>query len=92
MREIRTSGSEGGGTGYSTGPPYPYQGSRIRDGEPPRQRLKSRRRERPFHPFPLFSADYLLAARLPYGCGGPERRQGLAADQTATAGGKEEVT
>jgi hypothetical protein len=24
MREIRTSGSEGGGTGYSTGPPYPY--------------------------------------------------------------------
>ena len=25
MREIRTSGSEGGGTGYSTGPPYPYQ-------------------------------------------------------------------
>jgi hypothetical protein len=26
MREIRTSGSEGGGAGYSTGPPYPYQG------------------------------------------------------------------
>ena len=25
MREIRTSGSEGGGAGYSTGPPYPYQ-------------------------------------------------------------------
>ena len=25
MREIRTSGSEGGGTGYSTGPPYPYR-------------------------------------------------------------------
>jgi hypothetical protein len=25
MREIRKSGSEGGGTGYSTGPPYPYQ-------------------------------------------------------------------
>lgn len=25
MREIRLSGSEGGGTGYSTGPPYPYQ-------------------------------------------------------------------
>jgi hypothetical protein len=24
MREIRTSGSEGGGAGYSTGPPYPY--------------------------------------------------------------------
>lgn len=24
MREIRQSGSEGGGTGYSTGPPYPY--------------------------------------------------------------------
>ena len=25
MREIRTSGSEGGGAGYSTGPPYPYR-------------------------------------------------------------------
>jgi hypothetical protein len=25
MREIRTSGSEGGGAGYSTGSPYPYQ-------------------------------------------------------------------
>jgi hypothetical protein len=25
MREIRTSGSEGGGAGYSTGPPYPYK-------------------------------------------------------------------
>src|SRR6476661_8440081 len=24
MREIRQSGSEGGGAGYSTGPPYPY--------------------------------------------------------------------
>ena len=24
MREIRTSGSEGGGAGKSTGPPYPY--------------------------------------------------------------------
>jgi hypothetical protein len=27
MREIRTSGSEGGGTGYSTGSPYPYRAS-----------------------------------------------------------------
>jgi len=26
MREIRTSGSEGGGAGNSTGPPYPYIG------------------------------------------------------------------
>jgi hypothetical protein len=26
MREIRTSGSEGGGAGYTTGPSYPYQG------------------------------------------------------------------
>jgi hypothetical protein len=25
MREIRTSGSEGGGAGNSTGPPYPYK-------------------------------------------------------------------
>ena len=25
MREIRLSGSEGGGTGNSTGSPYPYQ-------------------------------------------------------------------
>jgi hypothetical protein len=25
MREIRTSGSEGGGAGNSTGPPYPYE-------------------------------------------------------------------
>lgn len=25
MREIRTSGSEGGGAGNSTGPPYPYR-------------------------------------------------------------------
>ncbi len=24
MREIRMSGSEGGGAGNSTGPPYPY--------------------------------------------------------------------
>jgi hypothetical protein len=24
MREIRTSGSEGGGAGNLTGPPYPY--------------------------------------------------------------------
>ena len=24
MREIRTSGSEGGGAGHSTGPSYPY--------------------------------------------------------------------
>ena len=24
MREIRQSGSEGGGAGNSTGPPYPY--------------------------------------------------------------------
>ena len=24
MREIRLSGLEGGGTGNSTGPPYPY--------------------------------------------------------------------
>jgi hypothetical protein len=27
MREIRLSGSEGGGAGYSTGPPYPYHRS-----------------------------------------------------------------
>ncbi len=27
MREIRTTGSEGGGTGNSTGPSYPYQNS-----------------------------------------------------------------
>jgi hypothetical protein len=26
MREIRMSGSEGGGAGNSTSPPYPYQG------------------------------------------------------------------
>ena len=25
MREIRTSGSEGGGAGNLTGPPYPYR-------------------------------------------------------------------
>jgi hypothetical protein len=25
MRENRQSGSEGGGTGNSTGPPYPYE-------------------------------------------------------------------
>ncbi len=25
MREIRKSGSEGGGAGNSTGPPYPYR-------------------------------------------------------------------
>ena len=29
MREIRTSGSEGGGAGYSTGSPYPYQEQRL---------------------------------------------------------------
>ena len=28
MREIRLSGSEGGGTGNSTGPPYPYPNAR----------------------------------------------------------------
>ncbi len=33
MREIRSSGSEGGGTG-STGPPYPYH--QIRAGRLPR--------------------------------------------------------
>ena len=30
MREIRTSGSEGGGAGNSTGSPYPYW-----EGRPP---------------------------------------------------------
>ncbi len=29
MREIRTSGSEGGGTGNSTGPSYPYRHQRT---------------------------------------------------------------
>jgi hypothetical protein len=29
MREIRTSGSEGGGAGYTTGPSYPYQGAML---------------------------------------------------------------
>jgi hypothetical protein len=33
MREIRQSGSEGEGTGYSTGPPYPYSGS-VKSGLP----------------------------------------------------------
>src|SRR5947209_16138548 len=33
MREIRMSGSEGGGTGKPTGPPYPYRSvSRGREG------------------------------------------------------------
>ena len=30
MREIRTSGSEGGGAGNSTGSPYPYQEEHTR--------------------------------------------------------------
>jgi hypothetical protein len=36
MREIRTSGSEGGGTG-TTGPPYPYihAAPRAQDGDKP---------------------------------------------------------
>jgi len=34
MREIRTSGSEGGGTGHSTGPSYPYRSPQFRG--PPR--------------------------------------------------------
>jgi len=29
MREIRTSGSEGGGAGNSTGSPYPYKSSTL---------------------------------------------------------------
>jgi hypothetical protein len=29
MREIRTSGSEGGGAGYPTSPSYPYQRHRV---------------------------------------------------------------
>jgi hypothetical protein len=32
MREIRKSGSEGGGAGYSTGPPYPYRMNRRNAG------------------------------------------------------------
>ena len=32
MREIRLSGSEGGGTGNSTGPPYPYPTSTVVGG------------------------------------------------------------
>jgi len=36
MREIRTSGSEGGGTGHSTGPSYPYHiTARLRRTVPP---------------------------------------------------------
>src|SRR6476661_3718709 len=38
MREIRQSGSEGGGAGYSTGPPYPYfkfRPSGAREGTSP---------------------------------------------------------
>jgi hypothetical protein len=34
MREIRKSGSEGGGAGYSTGSPYPYQGRSNRPSYP----------------------------------------------------------
>jgi hypothetical protein len=33
MREIRKSGSEGGGAGNSTGPPYPYR-ARAPPGHP----------------------------------------------------------
>ena len=29
MRENRLSGSEGGGAGVTTGPPYPYRGSDL---------------------------------------------------------------
>ena len=31
MREIRTSGSEGGGAGNLTGSPYPYQGAKNKN-------------------------------------------------------------
>ena len=44
MREIRTSGSEGGGAGCSTGPPYPYQGGRrevVRERDGTRARFHS---------------------------------------------------
>jgi hypothetical protein len=34
MREIRLSGSEGGGNG-TTGPPYPYHGSRCLNSRNP---------------------------------------------------------
>jgi hypothetical protein len=39
MREIRTSGSEGGGAGKSTGPPYPYRAGahKGRFPRPPRR-------------------------------------------------------
>jgi len=35
MREIRTSGSEGGGAGNLTGPPYPYGNFRPAGDEAP---------------------------------------------------------
>ena len=42
MRENRPSGSEGGGTGYRTGPPYPYT---LRRANVPRGQ---RRGQQPF--------------------------------------------
>ena len=36
MREIRKSGSEGGGAGNSTGPPYPYHACAPSGGFPDR--------------------------------------------------------
>jgi hypothetical protein len=35
MREIRTSGSEGGGAGYSTGSSYPYRACAHKGRFPP---------------------------------------------------------
>ena len=35
MREIRLSGSEGGGAGYPTGPSYPYRSAAATRQSPP---------------------------------------------------------
>ena len=68
MREIRLSGSEGGGTGNSTGPPYPYlhyrAGGEGWEGARPARNCGENKEARPADtrwPGPL----YAYAAQMP---------------------------
>src|SRR3954453_23710281 len=64
MREIRQSGSEGGGTGNSTGPPYPYHS--WAPPEPSRRRISAQHVTLVvFDPVFLEQADQLVLERDP---------------------------
>ena len=52
MREIRLSGSEGGGTGNSTGPPYPYRALPGRERAMPAIHTPPKKQGRQSNPLP----------------------------------------